>query len=197
MSLLQRIIECEELPDERRNLIKDTVKRNQPGWAASDERRHEMILAITSNNQPRKVTSATMDFSQAIQNQEKAEVAQNWCDNLRGVALEMEERPKEEMAAFIEGVKNVINTDFWSQPFPNHRHLIWKTAFRIAKDSKHAEAKLAWEDMLVEQTAKAKPFVKKEVLSRLDDIKDPTFRERLRNAATADSKQVEAAPRKP
>lgn len=197
MSLLQRVIECEQLPEERRNLIKDTLKRNQPAWAASDELRHEMILRITSGDKRTKIVPATISFANAIRNQKEAKVAQNWCDNLCGVALEMEGRSPEESAAFIEAIQGVLYTNTWTEPFNDQLHLLWKTAFRMEAESKQEAVKSAWQDMLVEKTSQGAPFVKKEVLSRLDDIKDATFRERLRNAATADAKQVEAPPRKP
>jgi hypothetical protein len=197
MSLLNRVAECAELPEERRNLIKDTLKRNHPDWAASDELRHEMILRITSSDQRKKIVPATISFANAIQNQKEAKVAENWCDNLCGVALEMEQRSKEEWAAFIEAIQGVVNTGFWAEPFNNHRHLLWKTAFRMEAESKQEAVKSAWQDMLVEQTSNAALFVKEDVLSGIEGIKDPIFRERLKEAAYTPSPKYKKAPKRP
>jgi hypothetical protein len=197
MSLLNRVAECEKLPEEKRNVLMDMLKKTHPDWAASDERRHEMILRITSSDQRKKIVPATVGFANAIQNQKDAKVAQNWCDNLCGVALEMEGRSQEESAAFIEAIQGVVNTGFWSQPFNNHRHLLWKTAFRMEAESKQEAVKSAWQDMLVEQTLNAALFVKEDVLSGIEGIKDPIFRERLKEAAYTPSPKYKKAPKRP
>lgn len=196
-SLLKHLVESNDYADELRKVAKHNyLSLTIPDWRSSPERRDELLNEIDLTKDQRILSLVVHDFVTAFRQLKPAKAAP-WKERFCQYMLTAEERMEEEMRAIVLGVKHGVETEFWAQTGNDSKLILWGALFEIAANAKKPHIRKAWEDILVEGTQQGALFIKEDVLARLEDIKDPTFRDRLRDAAYTPSERFGVAPPKP
>lgn len=194
--LLLRVIDSKEIDEQWRKSASNMIKTSKSGWFASDERRDELLLAVKSSQDKQAVYFAAQDLAQAVANQQEADVGK-WRKALQDLLLNIEGFPEDQRQSIIKGVAVEVMTEHWSETAMNSNLVLWDCIFQVAAETRDQIIRKSWEDILVRSTQEGQMLIKEDVLNRLDNIKDPTFRDRLREAAYTPSERFKVAPKKP
>ncbi len=195
--LLKTIASSEEYDESQREIARQVLKRReQPLVPSIDKKMSEAVMLVETTTEPKQLLQLATKLADSIR-QLQTKDGEKWRKPFFKVMLDAESRPVEEIDAILVGVNEAIETEFWARKGVDSNMILWDAVFQIACETKSAHIRKAWEDILVKRTEQGALFIKEDVLARLKDIKDPTFRDRLRDAAYTPSERFKAAPKKP
>lgn len=195
-NLLQRIVDSNDHSPRLRDLAQNQLQSMKPSWLASQKYRDQALESVRTTQDKKSLILAATILAESIGKQYPID-ADGWREGFLKIARQAEERPEEQTQAIIEGVGAAINSESWPPGDGDFQLGLLAMVFEIAAAAKKESVRKAWEDLLVQRTLEGTLVVKEDVLLRLNEIKDPKFRDRLRDAIYTPSHRFGKAPPKP